>query len=83
MTTLQIRVQTCLQTILDLQPAMRKIYRSSFADDFGRLQLYASQVNNMTLNEEDVCWIESMTSDFIKEMGFSMIHPIVPPRQAQ
>jgi len=81
MSVLQIRLKNCLQTILDLQPCMRKIYRASFAEDFTRLKSYLLRVDNMDLKEEDVKQLENMTMEFLKEIR--CCHPAAPAGRLQ
>lgn len=81
MTSLQIRLKNCINTIVDLQADMRKFYRASFAEDFWRLKSYAAQVGNMSLNEEDVSRLELLTSDFVREIGFTLKQGAVTARQ--
>lgn len=82
MNTLQIRLKNCLQTILEIQPAMRRIYRANFREDFLRLQAFASLVDSMDLAEEDVAHLETMTATFIRETGF-MARRIAPAGRLQ
>lgn len=71
MNVLQIRLKNCLQTILELQPAMRKRYKSCFAEDFPRLREYIEKIQNMALNEEEVARLEKMTAAFLREVEYS------------
>lgn len=83
MNVLKIRLRNCLQTILELQPAMRKLYRTNFAEDLRRLQKYIDLIDGMNLEEEDVARLESLTADFIKEVEFSSGHRLVPAGRLQ
>lgn len=81
MSVLQIRLKNCLQTILDAQPAMRKIYRANFAEDFSQLQSYLTRVDNMDLQEEEVARLESMTTEFLREIRYC--RPVAPAGRLQ
>lgn len=83
MSILEIRLKNCLQTILELQPAMRRFYRVSFADDFSRLKTYLNRIDNMELAEEDVERLESMTADFLREVGQTGCQALVPQGRLQ
>lgn len=83
MSVLQLRLKNCLQTILELQPAMRKVYRVNFAEDFSQLKSYLKRLDDMDLREEDVERLESMTADFLKEARFTTCQPIMPTGRLQ
>lgn len=83
MSILQIRLKNCLQTILDLQPSMRKFYHVSFADDFSQLKSYLMRIDNMELAEEDVARLENMTSEFLREVGISGYQSTIPQGRLQ
>lgn len=69
MSILQIRLKNCLQTILDMQPAMRASCRVTLAEDLALLRSYLGRVDSMSLGEEDVNRLERMTSQFLRELG--------------
>lgn len=71
MNTLQARISNCLDTILELQPGLRRLYRTAFAEDFACLRAYAAKVAAMRAEEEDVERLESMTAAFIQELEFT------------
>ncbi len=83
MSVLQIRLKNCLQTILEMQPTMRQIYRAKFADDFNQLQDYLVRVDKMDLNEEDVERLETVTTEFLKELGYINCRSATPAGQLQ
>lgn len=83
MSVLQIRLKNCLQTILDLQPSMHKVYRANFAEDFSQLKAYLMRVDNMDLREEDVERLEHMTIEFLKEARFASFRPPVAAGRLQ
>lgn len=68
---LQIRLKSCLQTIIDLQPAIQKGYGEEFAEDFSRLQIWLGRVESMELGEEDVQRLEELTCELLKASCFS------------
>lgn len=69
MNVLQFRLTNCLQTILDMQPALRTSCRAALAGDMALLRSYMSRVEDMDLGEEDVARLEHMTSRFLRELG--------------
>lgn len=83
MNVLKCRLRNCLQTILELQPAMRKLYRTNFAEDLCRLQKYMDLIDGMNLEEEDVARLESLTEAFIREVEFSGAHRLLPAGRLQ
>lgn len=83
MNILRIRLRTCLQTILELQSAMRKIYRTNLAEDLCNLQKYIDLIDGMNLEEEDVVRLESLTAAFIREVEFSGGCRLVPAERLQ
>lgn len=77
MSILQMRIKTCLQTLLDLQPAMRRIYQRNMAEDFSQLRAWLERVEQMPLAEEDVARIENITSELLKEIRLDSCRSIV------
>lgn len=71
MSILQIRLKNCIQTILDLEPEIQKNGEDSFDDDFSSLKAYLEHVDNMELAEDDVQRLETVTSQFLAELGRS------------
>lgn len=71
MSVLQIRLKHCIQTILDLEPDMRKNGEESFNEDFSRLKSLLNRVEEMDLVESDVSRLESAASAFLRELGRS------------
>ena len=69
MNVLQFRLKNCLQTILDMQPALRASCRGSLSEDMKLLRSYMGRVDHMDLGEEDVVRLEQMTSRFLRELG--------------
>lgn len=77
MSILQLRIKTCIQTLLDLQPVLHHVYQRNMAEDFTQLQIWLEKVEKMPLAEEDVARIESITSELLKEIGITSCPPAV------
>ncbi len=73
-THLQIRLQNCLQTILDLEPDMEKfaIY-DTFKDEMTALKKYLNELNTLSLSEDDVTRLEKATALFLQELSLPFI----------
>lgn len=83
MNSLQIRLKNCIETILDLRPCMRKLYQTSFAEDFSRLETFAEKIDAMSLKEDEVERLEEMTAAFIRQARFSGGRLVAPARRLQ
>lgn len=83
MNILKIRLRNCLQTILELQPAMRKLYRANFAEDLCSLQKYIDLIDGMNLEEEDVERLEALTETFIREVEYTGGNSLIPAGRLQ
>lgn len=68
MTILQTRLAICLQTLLDLQPALPRARKSALANDFIILRDYLDKIKKMDLCEEDVTRLEFMANRFMQEL---------------
>lgn len=72
MSTLQIRLKNCIQTILDLEPDMRAgIWGRHFDEEFSTLKDYLQRVDRMNLAEDDVQRLENATASFLAELRLS------------
>ena len=70
---LQIRLKNCIQTILDLEPAIRERGENEFEDDFHKLKSYLRRVDEMELGEDDVSRLEYVTAAFLSELKKSTL----------
>ena len=71
MSTLQIRLKNCIQTILDLEPDMRAgIWGRHFDEELSTLKDYLQRVDRMNL-AEDVQRLENATASFLAELRLS------------
>lgn len=68
---LHTRLKNCLETLLDLQPTIRKSQKAEFAEDFSKIRQFLGMVEKMELVEEDVLKIEEMTGQLLQEPCFS------------
>ncbi|EFL85706.1 hypothetical protein HMPREF1022_00322 [Desulfovibrio sp. 6_1_46AFAA] len=69
MSTLQIRLKNCIQTILDLEPDMRAgIWGRHFDEELSTLKDYLQRVDRMNLAEDDVQRLENATASFLAEL---------------
>ena len=63
------RITSCLQTILELEPELRKLELGhSLLDEFVVLKSFLEKIDNVELNEEDVERIEEATANFLEEL---------------
>lgn len=74
MSALQLRIKNCLQTILDVQPSLRNIYRNNFAEDFKAIKAWLPRIDSMDLKEEDVVRLENVTTEFLREARYAGFH---------
>lgn len=72
MSTLQLRLKNCIQTILELEPDMRAgIWGRHFDEELSTLKAYLQRVDAMELAEDDVQRLESATAGFLAELRLS------------
>ncbi|MFT4300733.1 MAG: hypothetical protein QM579_03180 [Desulfovibrio sp.] len=72
MSTLQVRLKNCIQTILELEPDMKAgVWGRYFDMELSSLKDYLSQVDQMDLAEEDVKRLENATATFLSELKLS------------
>lgn len=63
------RIVNCLQTILELEPMLRRMDMGRFLlDEFQALKVFLNDVNQIELDEHDVSRIESVTELFLQEL---------------
>ncbi|MBE6441730.1 MAG: hypothetical protein E7022_05280 [Desulfovibrio desulfuricans] len=80
MSTLQLRLKNCIQTILELEPDMRAgVWGRYFGEELSILKGYLEQVDQMALAEEDVLRLEKATATFLAELKLSV--PAPQPRR--
>lgn len=68
MSTLQIRLKNCLQTILELEPEMHENGEDSFDHEFSSIKAFLTHVDQMDLAEEEVQWMENVTVIVLSEL---------------
>lgn len=72
MSTLQLRLKNCIQTILELEPDMRAgVWGRHFGEELTTLKGYLRHVDHMDLAEEDVLRLENATATFLAELRLS------------
>ena len=72
MSTLQLRLKNCIQTILELEPDMKTgVWGRYFDAELSSLKDYLAQVDQMPLAEEDVQRLEKATATFLAELKLS------------
>ena len=72
MSTLQLRLKNCIQTILELEPDMRAgVLGRHFDEELTILKDYLQQVDQMNLAEDDVRRLEKATATFLAELRLS------------
>ncbi|GHU92007.1 hypothetical protein AGMMS49974_01630 [Deltaproteobacteria bacterium] len=72
LSTLQIRLKNCIQTILELETDLSAEFLGShFNNELTALKNYLQQVDNMMLAEDDVKRLEDATANFLAEIRLS------------
>ena len=72
MSTLQLRLKNCIQTILELEPQIgADLSDRYFVEEFMALRRFLDSVEQMRLGEDDVERLESATATFLEELGLS------------
>lgn len=72
MSTLQLRLKNCIQTILELEPQIgTDVPERYFADEFLALRHFLDSIEQMQLGEADVERLENATATFLEELGLS------------
>ena len=72
MTTLQIRLKHCIQTILELEPELREnAVGKCFEAEFSTLRTCLQRIGALPLGEDDVQRLETATASFLAELKFS------------
>lgn len=69
MNQLHLRLKNCLETILDLEPGIKKNNPRVFDSDFLSLREYLDHIEQIQVGEEDVARFECATERFLKEIG--------------
>lgn len=70
---LRMRLQNCLQTILELEPDISSLHAGArFSSDMRTLKNYLVRVEKMTLAEKDVLRLERATARFLEELRFPL-----------
>lgn len=70
-----MRITNCLQTILELEPDLRKLELGhSLLDEFEVLKSFLEKIDEVDLSESDVQRIERATSNFLEELREPMAH---------
>lgn len=67
MSILQLRLKTCIQTILELEPQILKD-GADYDKEFSFLKNYLKRVDHLDLLEDDVARLENQTSIFLAEL---------------
>lgn len=68
-TALQIRLKSCLQTILELEPALEQLtVRHEMEGELAKLKTFMQRVERMDLSEDAVRHIEEATMAFLEGM---------------
>lgn len=73
MTTLNSRLQNCLVTILELEGALEKTdLGPALQNEFSILKEVVQRLDNVAVEEKDVCRIEAATRRFLAELKESL-----------
>ena len=66
---LQLRLKNCLQTILELEPALERLEMGHMLlQDYATLRTFIDKLAEVALQEDDVRRIELATSNFLQEL---------------
>ncbi|CAM2061461.1 conserved hypothetical protein [Desulfovibrionales bacterium] len=66
---LQVRLKNCLQTIVDLEPDLRRIELGQMLlMEYKVLKAFLERLNDASLVEDDVSRIERATESFLNEL---------------
>ena len=87
-TPLNSRLRNCLMTILELEGALENTHLGpALQNEFSVLKEVVQRLDNVTVEENDVCRIEAATGRFLAELkeslGNSSIPGISPARLLQ
>lgn len=67
--SLQLRLNNCLQTILDLEPDLERLELGHvLLKEYTELRAFADSVKSIALREDDVLRIEQATECFLEEL---------------
>ncbi len=80
----RLRLKNCLQTILDLEPALEKLDMGHFLlKEYEMLKSFIERLGEVDLAEEDVSRIERATENFLDELRapLSMLQKPSPQRR--
>jgi hypothetical protein len=68
-TTLAARIMNCLQTILELEPVLRRLDSGHILlSEFKVLKAFLNDMDGLSLDEDDVTRIETATEHFLQEL---------------
>jgi hypothetical protein len=68
-TTLAARIMNCLQTILELEPMLRRLDSGQILlSEFKVLKAFLNDLDGLSLDEDDVARIETATEHFLQEL---------------
>ncbi len=66
---LHMRLKNCLQTILELEPALERLELGHvLLKDYATLRSFIEKLEQVALQEDDVQRIEHATSNFLEEL---------------
>ncbi len=84
MINLQFRLKNCLQTILELEPDIERLELGHvLLKEYSVLRSFIEKLDQVVLEEEDVCRIERATANFLEELKLplSFMQKETPKRQ--
>jgi hypothetical protein len=82
--TLQVRLRNCLLTILELEPDLKRLeIGQELLAEYSLLRSFVDKLDEVMLEEEDVCRIERATATFLDELKLplSLMHRQIPKHQ--
>ncbi len=70
-----MRISNCLQTILELEPELRKLEMGrALLDEFEVLKAFLAKIDKVEISESEVQRIEAATSNFLEELREPLAH---------
>lgn len=75
---LQLRLKTCLQTILELEPDLSMLsIQEKFHEELRLIREYLDRLEHIRLSEEEIVRLEHATETFLGELRLplSRLHP--------
>lgn len=81
---LRCRLMNCLETLLELEPALRRLSRENFlAEEFSVIKSFIEAMEELELDEAEVKRIEGATKIFLEELGGPLKLIVAKPKSGR